>query len=70
MIIIYVIHQKFLKSKRQGACSFLCLLFALFNFRASPICLQISKSCTLYCWHLAAQDIFHEAGQGLTHYLF
>lgn len=67
MIIIYIIHQKFLKSKRQGACSF---LFAFFNVQALPICLQISKSRTLYCWHLAAQDILHEVGHALTHCLF
>lgn len=35
-----------------------------------PICLQISKLQSLFCWHSAAQHIFCEAGDALTHYLF
>lgn len=42
------------------------LLFALSNFQAFPICLQIGKSHTVYCCHLVAQDICHEAGHGLS----
>lgn len=48
----------------------MCLLFALFNIWAMPICLQISKLQSHFCWHSAAQHIFCEAGDALTHYLF